>query len=152
MRLIHGLCEVQCSKIQCNLETYSYLQQAIIIISYFLWFPSSLNQSWMKSVYSQLIQIRPLVKMIPSWSVTRCRNETTCLYSKQMCNMQEQFSLCQNADLFSMNYFLLRFTPTATERLSRGRACAVGSAQAIMPHPSLASPVSGNWRRNSPST
>lgn len=43
--------------------------------------------------------------------------------------MQEQFSLCQNTDPFSMNYFLLRFTPTATERLTRARACAVGSAQ-----------------------
>lgn len=28
-----------------------------------------------------------------------------------------------------MNYFLLRFTPTATKRLSHARACAVGSAQ-----------------------
>ncbi|KAK7878644.1 hypothetical protein WMY93_030480 [Mugilogobius chulae] len=37
-------------------------------------------------------------------------------------------ALCQNADLVSMNYFSLRFTPTATERLLHERACD-GSAQ-----------------------
>lgn len=35
----------------------------------------------------------------------------------------------KKADVFSMNYFLLRFTPTATERLTRERARAIGGAR-----------------------
>lgn len=55
--------------------------------------------------------------------IQRLQQRWFFFYSKQ--NVQHAGA----ADLFSMNYFLLRLTPTATERLTRGRAWAVGSAQ-----------------------
>lgn len=76
-----------------------------------------------------------------------CTNEKAC-YSKQMCNTQELFSLRSNDDLFSMNYFLLRFTPTATERLTRERACAVGSAHQSCLIRRSPNHCRGNRRRN----
>ena len=62
-------------------------------------------------------------------SVRYVQHAGAVLALKKRRKKEEEEEEKKKADLFSMNYFLLRFTPTATERLTRERACAIGGAR-----------------------